>query len=126
MVKRSVWREKREKRERIVSLRRTAGACASVPSPENFFRLVFDPFPRCLRRSTIVRLVGALLPSLIVNGGAALESRRVRTVERGGDGAFDARTGEVSLTLFAGYWITVRGGSHSSLIPGWDPLFWVW
>lgn len=95
--KQSVKEEKKNKkgikRERIVSLRRTAGACASVPSPENFFHLVFDPFLRCLRRPTIVRLVGALLPSLIVNGGAALESRRVRMVARGGDGAFDARTG---------------------------------
>ena len=86
-------RERRERRERNVSLRRTAGACASVPSPENSFRLDFVPFPRCLRRSTIVRLVGALLPSLIVNGGVALESRRIRMVALGGDGAVDARTG---------------------------------
>ncbi|KAH0899728.1 hypothetical protein HID58_049296 [Brassica napus] len=52
----------------------------------------------------------------------------VRMVELGGNGAVDARSeihrrhsyfreGEVTLTLYAGFWITVRGGSHSSLIP---------
>ena len=64
-----------------------------MPSPEYSLLHDFVSFPRSLRRSTIVRLVGALSLSLIVSGGAALESRRLRMVALGGDGAVDARSG---------------------------------